>query len=719
MTEQVRSLKTPSKVAQHVFTFLKVNFATFALAAISFLLVFLILNNQHKYIYALEKHNSLGVYMVTTEHRIQRFQANPHAGTLEPLQQNLSVLYQKIYDNFSLEIDPQFSPSALTDVAFENKQANLRSDAAHSVVQDTLLLLHTLVQAPPEQAFSLLDSGFSLVPMMNAMRIEENTLILKISEARNQLFLVLIFSLMGFVVQQIAALMSLNQNANDSVSQAFNITPSKALDEDGAYKKELLQLIIHEFRAPISVIISALELIPNMEAQRDRLIQQAEQSSYRLLSLTNNLTELLAVNIEEENQTQRVDLISLLDECISPFSVQVKDRKVELEIHCSHSVPHFIESNPTAIAKVITNILDNAVKFTTTGLIDVTFTTKVKHKNIYLVVIVSDTGIGIDEETQKRMFERFFRGKNASTKRFPGAGIGLSVTKRSIDFLKGSIKVTSTLGVGSEFKITFPITPVDDDAAVIPAPSHAKFAVVDDLEISRMHIQSILATQGFSAQTFSSGAELLNLHDEVLQFTAIIADLYMPGMTGLELVETLHAMYGERTPPIIVLSATPDIANIVANANVTIYQSFVKPIDKYRFVDTLHSLATNSSKLLEPTKKANILVVEDEPINAEMVEFMLTCMGHTVTVCYTGEEAIVRSNELTFDCVLLDINLPDINGLEVARILKERHPALAIIALTANSHRNDKEASVEAGIRYHLVKPITFQELKNTLKLTI
>ena len=114
-----------------------------------------------------------------------------------------------------------------------------------------------------------------------------------------------------------------------------------------------------------------------------------------------------------------------------------------------------------------------------------------------------------------------------------------------------------------------------------------------------------------------------------------------------------------------------------------------------------------------------MLVVEDEPINAEMVEYMLQCMGHDVTVSYTGDDAISRSNETQFDCVLLDINLPDMSGLDVAKIMKEKHPDLPIIALTANAHRNDKVASLNAGVRYHLVKPVTFQELKNTLKLAL
>ena len=562
---------------------------------------------------------------------------------------------------------------------------------------------------------------YSLLPMLNAMQAEENALLLRIQALRNKMLLTTILGAVVIVLWYFIAWLFYKSNANKSPKKFGKSKLRLAMvdDDRDLQNKEFLQLISHEFRAPISAIISALELIPNMEEQRTRLIQQAEQSSYRLLNLTNNLTDVLTNNTEDDLHFSDVDLISLLDECISPFSVRVKDKKIEFNMHCSHSVPHYAETDPVALSKVVVNILDNAVKFTANGLIDVTVTTLVKNQGIFLVIIISDTGIGIDEATQKRMFERFYRGEHSTGQRFPGAGIGLSVAKRSVDKLGGALQVTSTVGVGTEFKILLPLKPIEDLPATNSAPSNATFAVVDDLEISRLHLQSIITKEGFSARTFSSGANLLNLHEEILQFSGIIADLYMPGMNGLELVRTLKAIFGERVPPVIVLSATPDIANIIANSELPIYQSFVKPIDRNRFVDALHHLTASNARVVETTKKANVLLVEDEPINAEMVEYMLQCMGHEVTVSYTGDDAIIRVSESAFDCVLLDINLPDMNGLEVAKIMKEGHPDLPIIALTANAHRSDKEASLQAGIRYHLVKPVTFQELKNTLRLAL
>ena len=716
-----------SSYTSRAFTFPKVNATALLIATITIVVLLVLMSKQQTLITSLKHQSYLEDSILATEHRLTQFKtlmesgSTPTAASYAILKRELQVSYQSVSEYLNNHSDQLISPLVLSKEDFLSAEEGLAHASARHIAKTTLNLLHTLIEVPPSETAQYIQQQFSLLPMVTAIQAEEKAVLLRIQELRHKMLLTTIFGVIIIVLWYFVTWLFFRSNINKSPQKFVRSKLRLAIvdDERDLQNKEFLQLISHEFRAPISAIISALELIPNMEEQRSRLIQQAEQSSYRLLNLTNSLTDVLSNNSEDDLHFSEVDLISLLDECISPFSVRVKDKKIEFNMHCSHSVPHFAETDPVALSKVVVNILDNAVKFTANGLIDVTVTTLVKNQGIFLVIIISDTGIGIDEATQKRMFERFYRGEHSTGQRFPGAGIGLSVAKRSIDKLGGALQVTSTVGVGSEFKILLPLKPVDELPVTNATPSNAIFAVVDDLEISRLHLQSIITKEGFSARSFSSGANLLNLHEEILQFSGIIADLYMPGMNGLELVKTLQAIFGERVPPVIVLSATPDIANIIANSELPIYQSFVKPIDKNRFVDALHHLTASNAKTIESSKKANVLVVEDEPINAEMVEYMLQCMGHEVTVSYTGDDAISRVNENAFDCVLLDINLPDINGLEVAKIMKEGHPDLPIIALTANAHRNDKEASLRAGVRYHLVKPVTFQELKNTLRLAL
>lgn len=716
-----------SSYTSRAFTFPKVNATALLIATITIVVLLVLMSKQQTLITSLKHQSYLEDSILATEHRLTQFKtqmesgSTPTAASYAILKRELQVSYQSVSEYLIDHSDQLISPLVLSKEDFLSAEEGLAHASARHIAKTTLNLLHTLIEVPPAETAQYIQQQFSLLPMVTAIQAEEKAVLLRIQELRHKMLLTTIFGVIIIVLWYFVTWLFFRSNINKSPQKFVRSKLRLAIvdDERDLQNKEFLQLISHEFRAPISAIISALELIPNMEEQRSRLIQQAEQSSYRLLNLTNNLADVLSNHSEDDLHFSEVDLISLLDECISPFSVRVKDKKIEFNMHCSHSVPHFAETDPVALSKVVVNILDNAVKFTANGLIDVTVTTLVKNQGIFLVIIISDTGIGIDEATQKRMFERFYRGEHSTGQRFPGAGIGLSVAKRSIDKLGGALQVTSTVGVGSEFKILLPLKPIDEHPVINATPSNAIFAVVDDFEISRLHLQSIITKEGFSARTFSSGANLLNLHEEILQFSGIIADLYMPGMNGLELVKTLQAIFGERVPPVIVLSATPDIANIIANSELPIYQSFVKPIDRNRFVDALHHLTASNAKTIESSKKANVLVVEDEPINAEMVEYMLQCMGHEVTVSYTGDDAISRVNENAFDCVLLDINLPDINGLEVAKIMKEGHPDLPIIALTANAHRNDKEASLRAGVRYHLVKPVTFQELKNTLRLAL
>ena len=716
-----------SSYTSRAFTFPKVNATALLIATITIVVLLVLMSKQQTLITSLKHQSYLEDSILATEHRLTQFKtqmesgSTPTAASYAILKRELQVSYQSVSEYLINHSAQLISPLVLSKEDFLSAEEGLAHASARHIAKTTLNLLHTLIEVPPSETAQYIQQQFSLLPMVTAIQAEEKAVLLRIQELRHKMLLTTMFGVIIIVLWYFVTWLFFRSNINKSPQKFVRSKLRLAIvdDEQDLQNKEFLKLISHEFRAPISAIISALELIPNMEEQRSRLIQQAEQSSYRLLNLTNNLADVLSNHSEDDLHFSEVDLISLLDECISPFSVRVKDKKIEFNMHCSHSVPHFAETDPVALSKVVVNILDNAVKFTANGLIDVTVTTLVKNQGIFLVIIISDTGIGIDETTQKRMFERFYRGEHSTGQRFPGAGIGLSVAKRSIDKLGGALQVTSTVGVGSEFKILLPLKPVDELPVTNATPSNAIFAVVDDLEISRLHLQSIITKEGFSARTFSSGANLLNLHEEILQFSGIIADLYMPGMNGLELVKTLQAIFGERVPPVIVLSATPDIANIIANSELPIYQSFVKPIDRNRFVDALHHLTASNAKTIESSKKANVLVVEDEPINAEMVEYMLQCMGHEVTVSYTGDDAISRVNENAFDCVLLDINLPDINGLEVAKIMKEGHPDLPIIALTANAHRNDKEASLRAGVRYHLVKPVTFQELKNTLRLAL
>lgn len=485
-------------------------------------------------------------------------------------------------------------------------------------------------------------------------------------------------------------------------------------------KVDFLSKMSHEFRTPISAIIGALELIPNMRSKQESLIQQAEQASFRLLAMTNNLLDIIDVSSANQKPVEeQFDLIKLMEECFAPMSATCRQKSLDFTMRCESQLPQFVTGHPANIGKAIKNVLDNAVKFTEKGFVSVLITLKVEQGSFLLTIKITDTGIGIAESEQENIFKRFYQADAGETRRYAGAGVGLTLAQQHLEAIGGTISVSSQLGVGSEFMLTIPL----HRSTAAPTPrveqSDAVFAVVDDLEISRLYVGNIIEGEGFRADTFKSGSELLARHDDIAHYAGIIADFYMPGISGIELARTISAMFGKKTPPLILMSATPDIANIVANSEVSAWQVFIKPLDRSRFIDTLHQLALPDRDLTVRLYGKRILVVEDEPINAEIIHTMVTNLGYKPDLVFNGDDALTAVRETSYDAILLDINLPDISGLDVARIVREMGMTMPIIATTANAFESDKEKSYNAGIRYHLVKPITYQELKNTLRLAL
>ena len=684
------------------------------------------IHNQHQLIHQITESKALEGVLTDAQKKLHQLSGNNSPEDIRYLQRQLLTHANQAQHHLNEGIlgSPKtqtLSEKKLNLNEFKQHYDQLYALGLYSQVQTVVLLLNTVTHLPTELVSTYLSPPINIAPLINSLQSQESFTLERLQEQIHHLEILLISGAIIFLLLVIARWYFVSSTQKDSdvyktPNKPHPVSKEREINEE---ERKFLRLMSHEFRTPISAIITALELMPNMKTQQNKLIQQAEQSCYRLLNLTNNLLDVMSNEVDHEHHFGTVDLICLLDECIAPYSAHIKDKKIEFTMDCNPSVPRFINGDALNLSKAIRNVMDNAVKFTVNGFINIQITTEIKQKNVFLIIKVADSGLGIEDNIKSRIFERFFRGEQNLSNRYPGAGIGLSVVKRSIDNLSGEIEFNSKLGIGSEFTMRIPITPIQQSVSLPVNKNVALFAIVDDLEISRLHISNLITSEGYNAHCYQSGADLLALRDKITQYTAIFIDLYMPGISGIELIKTLYAIYGKHTPPIIVLSATPDIANIIANSRLDVWQSFVKPVDRNRIIDTLHHLANAGATSHQATQNAKILIVEDEPINGELLENMLHCMGHTPVIAIDGESAIVKVNENHFDSVLLDINLPDMSGLEVASIIRETHPDLPIIAVTSNAYHSDKKKSALVGIRYHLIKPVTFQELKNTLKLTL
>lgn len=483
-------------------------------------------------------------------------------------------------------------------------------------------------------------------------------------------------------------------------------------------KAEFLTRMSHELRSPLAAIIGALELLPHSQDKQVDLISKAEHACYRLLHLSGNLID--SMSDSENHPTSPVDtfdLIMVIDDAVGPFAYQARQKALTLSITCQDTLPRFVCGPAEAISKALKNLLDNAIKYTEFGEIIVEVSVKPARRRLTLSITVTDTGPGIPEAEQDTIFKPFVQGQYAIDHRISGMGIGLSVARHQVTSHGGSLTVENQQIRGSRFVLTMPLK----EAAPLttrpqsPPASTAKFAVIDDMEISRLHLANIITSQGYEVDTFASGTELLTRQDNISQYQALILDFFMPGLSGAELSANLQTMYADAVPPIIFVSATPAIANLTRHSRLPVWQTFVKPIDQERFADAIRHLATDA-KPLQSTRRASVLVVEDEPINRELMQDMLITMNYDIKVAANGEEALILCQRQQFDIILLDINLPDFSGIEVARRLRQQGCAATMIAVTGNAFETDKEATRAAHIRYHLVKPVSYQELQNTIR---
>nr|WP_240919842.1 response regulator [Paraglaciecola sp. 20A4] len=491
-------------------------------------------------------------------------------------------------------------------------------------------------------------------------------------------------------------------------------------------KSQFLSNMSHELRSPISGMFGMVEL-----AQQERdptkqhsYLQKAQTAGHQLLSLVDGILDISRIEAKVLTfEYIDFELIKVLDNVIAPVTSSAGKKGLEFHFDSPNTLPDFVMGDPMRLSQALRNILNNAVKFTENGRISVSVELAVVDKKYLLHIFVSDTGIGIEEDHHHWVFDKFTQitiGENSSVS---GAGLGLTIAKEFAEGMGGSLTLNSVIGKGSTFKLSVPLGKSNKHAEQINksnTPNKTiKFAVIDDLETSRLYISSILRTENFEVDVFGSASKFLLQKDAILDYAGLIIDIHMPGFNGYELAETVQAMFDKSTPPFIFVSASPESINQEKIKFVDIWQAFAKPLDKNLFIDSIRILASKNILKTQAFKPAKVLLVEDEPINAEIVKTMLESSGHEVEVAGTGLLAIELATTQKFDLILMDINLPDISGIETTRIIRAKGVEAEIVALTGNAYEEDKLRTKEAGMSYHLVKPVMYHELNNVIKLAL